>query len=174
MKKYKGARSILELINGGTNTQRGLLDIIREIGAEMDEEKRMTKRYYSMVYKLKRDGLISEGYHGGEKRYTLTKIGKGKLEILESKDEFPGVYYKKEVGSRIIIIMFDVPEKHTKKRVWLRAVLGNLDFKMAQKSVWIGKTKIPKELIADIVRMKMEDFVEIFEVGSTGNLKHLI
>ena len=84
------------------------------------------------------------------------------------------MYYPKEKGNKVIIVMFDIPEEYTKKRTWLRMVLGNLDFKMAQKSVWIGKTKIPKELIADIMKMKLEGFVEVFEVGSTGNLKHVI
>ena len=124
--------------------------------------------------KLKRDGLVKESGEGEEKEYALTVKGEQKLEILKSKDGFPDTYYTKEKSNKIIIVMFDIPEKDVRKRTWLRMVLNNLDFKMAQKSVWIGKTTIPKELIGDLMRMQLESYVEIFEVGNTGNLKNIL
>ncbi|KKT43142.1 MAG: hypothetical protein UW32_C0002G0003 [Candidatus Wolfebacteria bacterium GW2011_GWE2_44_13] len=139
-----------------------------------EEEKRRRKAYASLMYKLKRDGLVKESGEGEEKEYALTVKGEQKLEILKSKDGFPDTYYTKEKSNKIIIVMFDIPEKDVRKRTWLRMVLNNLDFKMAQKSVWIGKTTIPKELIGDLMRMQLESFVEIFEVGNTGNLKNIL
>ena len=188
MRRYKGARSILELLFAGVDTKDDLLHAVRknEMGmlrAEAGhghkkiskaEEEQIANRYYSIVYKLKRDGLISEQGDGKDGKYILTGKGNKKLEGLRSRGELPMVHYKKEKGSRVIIVMFDIPEEHTRMRRWLRVVLKNLDFKLAQKSVWIGKTKIPGELIADLTHMGLDEFVEIFEVGSTGNLKHLI
>jgi hypothetical protein len=139
-----------------------------------EEERKRIKRFQSLIYKLKRDGLIEEKGIGDEMQYALTVAGEQKLEILKSKEGFPDTYYQKEKGDKVIIVMFDIPEDQTKKRTWLRMVLNNLDYKMAQKSVWIGKTKIPKELVADLTRMQLEGFVEIFEVGKTGNLRNLI
>ncbi len=154
------------------------LSKIRERRAEKklkkEEERKRTNRYHSLIYKLKRDGLIKEEEGKEGKKYALTVAGEQKLELLKGKEGFPDVYYAKEKGSRVIIVMFDIPEVWTKKRTWLLMVLENLDYKMAQKSVWIGKTKIPKELIKDLMRMQLEDFIEIFEVGNTGNLKNII
>ncbi|OGM93643.1 hypothetical protein A2524_03580 [Candidatus Wolfebacteria bacterium RIFOXYD12_FULL_48_21] len=195
--RYKSSLRILEAISEGIDAQLDLLEAVVEGGRGAspidinynlnkirtgrdvrkrteEEERKMTNRYYSLIYKLKRDGLINEEIGVEKKKYKITERGKQKLEFLKSKEGYPDVYYPKEKGNKVIIVMFDIPEEYTKKRTWLRMVLGNLDFKMAQKSVWIGKTKIPKELIADIMKMKLEGFVEIFEVGSTGNLKHVI
>ena len=73
-----------------------------------------------------------------------------------------------------MIFAFDVPEKEKRKRGWLRTVLRRLDFTMIQKSVWVGKSKIPQEFLEDIYRFKMVDFVEIFEVSKTGSLRHIV
>lgn len=139
-----------------------------------EEYKKRKQRYDSLIYKLKRDGLIAEVNEGDEKQYMLTVKGEQKLEILKNREGFPDTEYQKEKGSKVIIVMFDVPERWARKRTWIRMVLENLDFKMAQKSVWIGKTKIPKQLIADLMRMQMETYVEIFEVGNTGNIKNVL
>jgi hypothetical protein len=45
---------------------------------------------------------------------------------------------------------------------------------MVQKSVWVGKTKIPQDFLDDLFKLKLVDFVEIFEISRTGSLKHLI
>ena len=42
---------------------------------------------------------------------------------------------------------------------------------MIHKSVWIGKEKIPQELIIDLEELKILNFVEIFEVTKQGTLK---
>ena len=72
-----------------------------------------------------------------------------------------------------MIVVFDVPEKERRKRDWLRSVLKRLELKMVQKSVWIGKVKIPKELLDDLFNLKLLDYVEIFEVSKSGSLRQL-
>lgn len=162
-------------------SERKIARVVYAIQAERGEKRRVReeykerkRRYDSLIYKLKRDGLITEENSEEGKSYQLTEKGIQKLEILKSKDGFPSTDYKKEKSDKVIIAMFDIPEVWTRKRTWLRMVLGKLDFKMAQKSVWIGKTKIPKELITDLSRLELENYVEIFEVGKTGSLKAII
>lgn len=141
------------------------------------ENKKLEKqRYQKMIYKLKKDGLLKEDIKEGKKFYFLTLKGKNKFLLLKNKRSvsLPSIYYKKEAGERFIIIIFDVPEKEKRKREWLRKVLNELDFKMTQKSVWIGKTKIPKEFIDDLFEMKMQEFVEIFQITKSGNLKEIL
>mgnify|MGYP001593289630 CR=1 FL=1 len=136
---------------------------------------RLRQRYDVLIYKLKKDGLVKEGTGRGEKTLSITRGGKLKLNDLRAKAErtLP-TNYKKEPGSALVIFAFDVPEKEKRKREWLRAVLRGLGFTMIQKSVWVGRKKIPREFLEDINKFKMVDFVEIFEVSKTGSLKHVI
>ncbi|MBI5306263.1 CRISPR-associated endonuclease Cas2 [Candidatus Wolfebacteria bacterium] len=134
------------------------------------------QKYHKMIYKLKKDGLIKE--EGSDKKFFVITIkGKEKLKKLKNGlikiKELPEIFYEKEKIDSFVIITFDIPELHKKKREWLRAVLVNLGFGMLQKSVWIGKIKIPKKLIDDLRRLKLIDYVEILGVNKSGSLKQL-
>jgi hypothetical protein len=67
-------------------------------------------------------------------------------------------------------VIFDVPEKESYKRRWLRSVLKNMNFKMLQKSVWVGRTKVPKSLLDDMGALGMLDYVDIFAISKSGTL----
>ncbi|MDP3015363.1 MAG: CRISPR-associated endonuclease Cas2 [bacterium] len=150
----------------------------QRIGKSMERNlKRQAKqRYYNMVYYLKKDGLIGEEQKNNKRFFILTKKGKEKLAYLkeQNKRRLPEAVYLKEGNNKFVIVVFDIPELEKRKREWLRAVLVNLGFKMIQKSVWMGKVKIPKEFLGDLFKMKLVDFVEIFEISKTGSLEHLI
>ncbi|MEK9168262.1 MAG: CRISPR-associated endonuclease Cas2 [Patescibacteria group bacterium] len=150
----------------------------QRIGKSMERNlKRQAKqRYYNMVYYLKKDGLIGEEQKNNKRFFILTKKGKEKLTYLkeQNKRRLPETVYLKEENNKFVIVVFDIPELEKRKREWLRAVLVNLGFKMIQKSVWMGKVKIPKEFLEDLFKMKLVDFVEIFEISKTGSLEHLI
>jgi len=144
---------------------------------QFDQETavRLKQKYSVLIYKLKKDGLIKEGTENGEKTFSITNKGKSKLDSLReiARKTLPR-NYRKEPGGKLVIFAFDVPEKEKRKRGWLRTVLRRLDFTMIQKSVWVGKSKIPQEFLEDIYRFKMVDFVEIFEVSKTGSLRHIV
>ncbi|HEY0089415.1 MAG TPA: CRISPR-associated endonuclease Cas2 [Candidatus Lokiarchaeia archaeon] len=139
-------------------------------------QKQIKQRYYNFIYKLKQSDLIKEKQEGHKKIFILTKKGRDKLIFLKrQKQQKPANYsYIKEKGDRFIIVMFDIPEKERRKRAWLRSALANLDFKIIQKSVWMGKTKIPKIFLEDLFGLKLIDFVEIFEISKTGSLKQIV
>src|SRR3989338_825438 len=80
-------------------------------------------------------------------------------------------YEVKDKQPHQIIISFDIPEKFRRKRDWLREVIQNLGFKMVHKSVWVGNIKLPEQLIFDLERVNILEFIEIFEVTKTGTLK---
>lgn len=143
---------------------------------ENDFKKQTKQKYYNMLYYLKQSGLIEEERKNDKRFFILTKKGKEKLTYLkeQNKKRLPETAYLKEENNKFVIVVFDIPETEKRKRVWLRMVLMNLGFKMIQKSVWMGKIKIPKEFLEDIFKMKLVDFVEIFEISKTGSLEHLI
>lgn len=136
-----------------------------------EEQVRNRKlRLQKFLYKLKRDNLIKEVAVDEEVRLALSKKGEEKLAQLKNK--FLRKHYSVEKkGKTTVIISFDIPEQLKRKRAWLREVIRNLGFDMIHKSVWMGKGALPRELISDIERMNILEFIEIFEVSKTGTLQ---
>jgi len=141
-----------------------------------EDEKRIKHKYQNLIYKLKKDGLIKESKKDNGKILIVTRQGDKKLAKLKELSEKSYLLkrcYAVEQSKRLVIVAFDIPERVRRHRDWLRSVLENLGLTMIQKSVWMGKIKIPKTLIDDLVELKLIDFVEIFEVGNEGSLTHI-
>jgi|SRR3989344_345659 len=141
------------------------------------------QRYYNLIYQLKRDGLIAEDKEKDSKikKLRLTLIGTRKLDLLRRKLKkiIPAPRYEEDSNGEkqvptVTIVIFDVPEQYRSKRYWLREALRNIGLKMVQKSVWLGKVKIPKQFLSDIGELKLAGYVQIFEVTKSGSLTKLI
>lgn len=140
---------------------------------EKEISRKFKQKYYNLIYKLKKSGLIEEKIKKDKKLFALTKKGRNKLSRLKKQEKLPEFSYLKEKSDKFVIVIFDIPEIEKRKREWLRETLKNLEFKMVQKSVWMGKVKIPKEFLDDLFKLKLVDFVEIFEISKTGSLEHI-
>ena len=142
---------------------------------ERTQERQLRQRYHSFVYQLKRDGLIIEQGTGGEKRVRLTARGKTRLANLRERltHALPARGYRAEASTQFTIVTFDIPERQRRKRDWLREVLVGLGFRSLQKSVLIGKVRLPAEFITDLKHLHMIDFVEIFAITKTGSIRHV-
>lgn len=139
-------------------------------------KKQTQQRIYEILYKLKKDGLVEEIKKNDKKLFHLTLKGRKKLENLKikNKNALPdSSSYKRINSDKFIIITFDIPEEQRRKRDWLREVLKNLGLKFVQKSVWMGKIKLSLELLEDLRKLNLLEFVEIFEVGKTGTLRQI-
>ncbi|MBI4159646.1 CRISPR-associated endonuclease Cas2 [Candidatus Wolfebacteria bacterium] len=143
--------------------------------AKQEAERTIQKRYVALLYKLKKDGLVVEKKSEKRRFLFLTHAGIKKLNLLKNtrKNKLPTPRYDKEESGRVTIIIFDVPEAERKKRAWLRSALASLGFTLVQKSVWIGKSKIPKEFLNDLKNLNLIPCVEIFEITRAGSLKQL-
>ncbi len=132
-------------------------------------------RYSMMVRYLSKQGMLSKETIKGKVRLRLTKVGREKLRRLkyERKHNLPGFGYELSPGKKVVIVVYDIPEKSRNDRAWLRAVLKRIGLEQLQQSVWVGKVAIPRKLIEDLAMRKLADFVEIVEVGGTGTLEHL-
>jgi DNA-binding transcriptional regulator PaaX len=137
--------------------------------------RRTQRRFNDFVYKLRRDGFIFEQRKKNGKIFNLTSKGCELLKKLKLKkaNDLPKVDYKSEKDDSVKIIIFDVPEEERRKRDWLRWALTNLKFNMLQKSVWVGRSKIPEEFISDLDKFKMLAYVEIFAITKTGSLREI-
>lgn len=146
----------------------------RKINAQIEE--RLKQRYYSMLYKLKKDGLIQEKVIQNKKFYIPTKLGKFKLNKMKKlyESRLPLPKYIARRSHTMAIIVFDIPEKERKKRDWLRCVLHNLGFRMLQKSVWIGMARVPKEFLDDLHKLRIAEYIEIFGISKTGTIEQIV
>lgn len=144
--------------------------------ALFEEFMREKQKFHNFIYYLKSDGIISETTSDSKKWYHVAEKGKRKLlALLISRDNIiPLPHYPKISNNTFTIIAFDIPEKEKKKREWLRTALGQLGYKAIQRSVLLGKTKIPQAFLNDLNKLRMIEYVEIFEITKTGSLRHLI
>ena len=146
-----------------------------------EREMKVQQRIHSFLYHLKKEGFVRESEEENHKKLELTTAGRRKLDLLRSeldkklKSALPEVtLYEKKRGDRYIIIVFDIPEKERRKRAWLRSVLKNLGFAMLQKSVWLGKAKLPENFILDLKRLNLFEFIEILSITKSGTLRQVI
>ena len=138
----------------------------KRINNQVEKEKiRKLKKYLS---KLGKDGLISKN---SSEKIDLTPKGKRKLNLFKKSFLFNQVKYKKEKSDYIIMISYDIPIAFNKERGMLRDILRYLGFNLVHKSVWVGKTKLPKEFIVDLEKLGILDYLEILEVTKNGSLK---
>jgi len=135
------------------------------------EEYLKAQQFYSLLNKLKNQGFIKKEGKNKKTIWSITQKGLEKLKIIKEKKL--NIDYPKEKGDKLIIITFDIPEKEKHKRYWLRSVLVALDFKLLQKSVWIGKTKIPSDFLNDLKDQKMLNYVHIFKISKSGTINKL-
>lgn len=148
----------------------------RNMSRSAEPRRRQYQRYSMMVRYLSKQGMLSKENLRGEIRLRLTKQGREKLKKIkyERKHNLPGFGYEKSPGTKVVIVVYDIPEKRRKERDWLREILKRIGLEQLQQSVWVGKIIIPRRLIEDLALRNLADFVEIVEVGGKGTLEHLI
>ncbi len=184
MKKTKTA-FILEILENSLMTAADIVTAVLESGygasysklnqtySKIESRRAISRfgvlerqKFYNLISKLKREELIE-----GDRKLKLTKIGKEKLMKLKNKPiDVKTLRYKSENDQTLKVVIFDIPENYRWKRNWLRISLVQLGFKILQKSVWVGKVKIPEEFIKDLRFMKIEKFIHIFSVNKLGSI----
>lgn len=61
-----------------------------------------------------------------------------------------------------LIVAFDIPEKYSRQRYWLRLELKSLGFVMLQKSVWFGPGPLPKDFIRWLDGSRILQYMKFF------------
>ena len=190
MQKGKFALKVLEVLGASALNTAELIEVIlaSPYGASVSrfeaerrkiENRRSASRkerhLYDLLYRLQKDGFIDKKMPGRKNAWRPTPKGIQEIKKLRAyflsrpvrKD------YEKTADQELKIIAFDIPEKYKKKRWWLRETLKSLGFTMLQKSVWIGKHKLPKEFIEDAHAFGILSYVEILAVTKTGSVREV-
>src|SRR3989338_6634975 len=111
---------------------------------------------------LKKKGLIER-----EKgKWNITNLG---AKIVKGTKFRPSELPEKDGVIRLVI--FDIPEKERKKRLWLRLELLACDYGLLQKSVWVGYCPLPKDFLDSLEYLNLRPYVQIFSIKHSGTLK---
>ena len=130
------------------------------------EEQEAKLRLQKYIHKLQISGLLQKD---GVK-ISISNNGIKKLIILRKKllKDIP-----REVSSNLIILSYDIPVRERKLRDRLLEILKILEFQMIHQSLWVGKIKIPKELLRYFAEINILRYIEILEVTKQGTLKQI-
>lgn len=136
--------------------------------------KKQKLRFHQLLYELKRDGLVGAENSEGEAIYKITAVGLAWLKKFKERShgELPAYTLRAPKAETVTIVSYDIPDKSKYLREWLRESLRNLGLQQMQKSVYFGKIKIPEQFLKDLVMLKLEKDVEIFEITKAGTLRH--
>jgi hypothetical protein len=114
--------------------------------------------------RLKKNGLVvREG-----RLWSITERGKKFLDNHPLSIAIP--YHKKRKSQeknreKNMVIAFDIPEVHRRKRNWLRVELVNLGFTKIQKSFWFGPAPLPKDFIDSLHTLDLLSYLKFFNAN---------
>lgn len=121
------------------------------------------------IRRLQEHGFVEKK----ENKYFLTVAGKKLAGYIFKRKKILAEKWDKKYR----VVIFDVPEKMSKERNWLREELYTLNFKQLQKSVFVGRYPLAEDLIKEIKRKKMGNFVnyllvdKIYDIEKAKNKK---
>lgn len=131
------------------------------------------KRFYTLLAKLRKEGIIKKQGIGVRAICNLTNNGLKKLLNYAEQKHFINLpkrkYAVKKIADRTLVI-FDIPESLKYYRNWIRHQLIAIGFSMLQKSVWIGDYQIPSDFIYDLKELNLLQYIHIFVVAKSGSL----
>lgn len=121
--------------------------------SDLERKRRKVKEITirQSIRRLRKHGFVEKS----EGKYRLTKKGRG---FAQHVCETMNVINKKWDGKYRVVI-FDIPEEKSDSRNWLRDELNLLEYKFLQKSVFIGKHSLPKNLIKAIKKKQIGNYV---------------
>jgi CRISPR-associated endonuclease Cas2 len=151
----------------------GIDSVNKKNGKEIDKEnKENRQKFYNLLSYLQKQGLIQKKKEKNKKTsWKITRKGINYLAVPQKNNKL-FVPIKNEIIEKdhLKVIIFDIPEQYRKERNWLRKTLINLEFKMLQKSVWIGENKLPKDFFIRLKNLKLLNYIHIFEVNKKGTM----
>jgi DNA-binding transcriptional regulator PaaX len=132
----------------------------------LDSSHTFSKQTFSStLQRLQKQGLVK----CKNDKWSATALGKKLVKVSNAKE----VDLPPEDGV-VRLVVFDVPEKERKKRLWLRNELRAMGFELLQRSVWIGYRPLTQDFFEMLENLNLKRYVHIVGIdkgGRTGTLK---
>lgn len=125
------------------------------------------KQFQNALTLLKKDNLIIQEKTG---LWRIIKKGKEEAHRLLTSIERRESYPEPKQGPVHTIVIFDIPERERDKRALVRVELRALEFKLLQKSVWVGTGPLPKKCVAYFHDINALPYIHIFSVNRPGTI----
>lgn len=124
----------------------------------MYEKKKQRWTFIRFIWYLKKKGYIK--VKGLEPREGIILTSKGMEKVL--KIALKKTEKKRRKDGKLIMVIFDIPEKKRKIRNLFREDLQILGFRFFQKSIWVCPYDVLEEAQGIIQRYNLEKYVKIF------------
>jgi len=118
--------------------------------------------------RLEKQGLIIKDPK--TKVYVLTDEGKEFTAYV--RDRF--LIMKEKWDEKFRIVIFDIPDRKKAWRKWLPKELALMQYKMLQRSVYIGKYPLPQSFYEDIVKAGLSQNVFVLTVGEVDRIDDIL
>jgi len=66
---------------------------------------------------------------------------------------------------RNLLLLYDIPEGKKKERDWFRRQLRNFDFRMIQRSVWVGPSPLLEDFMNYLKRIGLQSEFKTFKLA---------
>lgn len=119
----------------------------------------------STIHRLSKQSFIEKKNDD----WQVTNLGKKYLKRKEESLRQFSSDFNKETPKNLIV-MFDIPEKQKAEREWFRWHLKKFNYKMVQKSVWVGPSPLPKDFMDYIEKIKLKKSIKTFKLAKNYNI----
>lgn len=116
----------------------------------------------NQIARFKRRGFI-------EKEGEFLRITKKGRKYIKRKQESLAVFdfsFSKD-SSKNLLVMYDIPESKKAEREWFRFHLKKFNYKMIQRSVWVGPSPLPEDFLDYLKKIKLKSCIKTFKLAKS-------
>lgn len=140
----------------------------RHLAERKRREREEKHRISCILSHLRKQGFVMRQGPKKKSIWWITPKGKQFLKArLRDKSEISTLPPPDGI---VRLVAFDIPESFRKRRDWLRTKLVTQDFRMLQKSVWIGTRPLAEEFLEELKDQKLLPFIHIVSIDRKGTL----
>ena len=139
-----------------------------------ERNKRLNKKGFvrsrRACYQLKQRGLIERDFkEGSSNRWRLTLLGEELIKKLIDGKGRKQFARPTHWDGKMRVIVFDIPDIHTRARNIFRSKLKIMGCYPLQRSVWVYPFPCRKELLVSAAHLHVQDYIEVYTMEDFDN-----
>jgi len=125
-----------------------------------EEIKKERHKYYATIHRLEKYGYLKKEIRNKQMQVRLTNKGLVKLQRIKWKKMKETI---KNKNQKLCLVVFDIPEDKRRMRNLFRQCLYEMGFSKLQKSVFVSRYNLVKEIKLLVKNCELEKYTKIFE-----------